>query len=676
MFKSVLLLSGLFTIAACQPATVDTPVSEPLASGVESTGMNLNIAPQDDFFQYANGAWLASTEIPADKSTWGSFSLLREQAKHDIQAIVTQLPPAATANPSQKTIANFYKAFMDEERIEQLGLMPIQKQLTELGNIETHRQLGTAFARASTMGYSSPFDFWIGQDAKDPGVYTVYFTQSGLGLPDREYYSDDSARGQKIRESYLVYIEKLLNHANIENAARAADDILSLEMRLAAVQWSRVENRDRDKTYNRVTTRQLKAINTGVDWNDYLQLTGTSVVDHFIVRQPSYFTKLGAIVQQTDINDWRAYLQFHLLNRYASYLNQAFNDAKFDFYGRTLSGVPEQEPRWQRAVSSMNGGMGELLGQLYVEQHFPPQAKQRMVVLVDNLKEAYRQSISNLDWMEQSTRKKALEKLEQFNTKIGYPDQWRDYSGLSVGHELVANIDAVQAFNLQFEMAKLNQPVNRNEWFMPPQTVNAYYSPGMNEIVFPAAILQPPFFYMDADDAINYGAIGGVIGHEIGHGFDDQGSKYDGTGKLENWWQAQDREQFEKRTQQLVAQYNAYQPFPDANINGQLTLGENIGDLGGLSIALKAYQLSLNGKPAPVIDGFTGEQRVFLGWAQAWRVKRREELARQILVTDPHSPAKYRVNGVLPNIPDFYQAFDVKEGDGMYLPPEQRVKIW
>lgn len=676
MIKAAALLIPFLLLTACQPASDKAPAQPSLASGVELTGMDTSTPAQQDFFQYANGSWLANTQIPADKSTWGSFSLLREQAKEDIHAIVTSLPPAQTASDSEQTIAYFYQSFMDVERVEQLGMKPLKQKLDEINQLNSHQQLAAAFAQASIHGYSSPFDFWVGQDAKDPEAYTVYFTQSGLGLPDRDYYSDESERGQKIRESYLNYVEKLLNLADFDDPARAADEIVSLEMKLAAAQWNRVDNRDHDKTYNPVSLAQLEAIPSGIQWSDYLRLTGTHVIDDFIVRQPSYLSKLGTIVQQTEIETWRSYLQFHLLNRYASYLSESFYEAKFDFYGRTLSGIPQQEPRWQRAVGSMNSSMGELLGQLYVEQHFPPEAKQRMVVLVDKLKEAYRQSIIELDWMEQATRDKALEKLNQFNTKIGYPDHWRDFSGLSLGNDLVANIDALQAFNLQYEMAKLNQPVNRDEWFMPPQTVNAYYSPGMNEIVFPAAILQPPFFYMNADDAINYGAIGGVIGHEIGHGFDDQGSKYNGSGKLENWWQPHDREQFEKRTQQLVSQYNAYQPFPDTHINGQLTLGENIGDLGGLTIALKAYRLSLNGKPSPVIDGFTGDQRVFLGWAQAWRVKRREELARQILVTDPHSPAKYRVNGVLPNIPDFYQAFDVKEGDGMYLPPEQRVKIW
>lgn len=670
------LLAALVILAACQ-ATDNKPDSTPaLASGVELEGMDNRIPPQQDFFLYANGNWLANTEIPADKSTWGSFSLLREQAKRDLKTIVTELPPAQSATASEQTLAWFYQSYMDQQAIEQAGIAPLRDKLAVLAKLDHHQQLGAAFANASREGYRAPFDFWVGQDAKNPSAYTVYFTQSGLGLPDREYYSDDSERGQKIRESYRAYIQKLLALAAIDDAAQAANEVLALETRLAAVQWSRVDNRDSDKTYNPVSLTKLQAIPTGIDWQQYLQLTGTDVSDKFIVRQPSYLAELGPIIEQTDMTNWRLYLQFHLLKRYASYLSQDFDEANFDFYGRTLSGIPEQEPRWQRAINTMNRNMGELLGQLYVERYFPPQAKQHMVLLVDNLKQAYRQSISELEWMQPTTRAKALEKLAQFNTKIGYPDHWRSFKGLELGPELIANIDALQAFNYQYQVSKLKQAVNRNEWFMPPQTVNAYYSPGMNEIVFPAAILQPPFFYADADDAINYGAIGAVIGHEIGHGFDDQGSKYDGTGKLENWWQAEDREQFEARTQQLVRQYDAYQPFPDANINGALTLGENIGDLGGLSIALKAYQLSLNGKPSPVIDGFTGEQRVFLGWAQAWRVKRREELARQILVTDPHSPARYRVNGVLPNIDDFYPAFAVEEGDAMYIPPEQRVKIW
>ncbi len=674
MFKAIPFLIGIVFLTSCQPTQLESPDQQSLISGVELKGMDPGTPPQQDFFQYANGHWLENTEIPTDKSSWGSFAILREQALYNLKTIVKELPPADEANPSQKNLAYFYQSFMDQQRIQQAGNKPLQEKLTALGNISRHEELSTAFANAATMGLASPLNFWVDQDAKNPDAYTVYFTQSGLGLPDRDYYFDDSEKGQKLRQRYLVYIERLLLLAGLDQAS--ASNVLALETRLASIQWSRVDNRDRDKTYNPVNSDQLQTINAGINWQRYLQHTAVDTIDTYIIRQPSYFSELGTVVTDTPLADWRSYLQFHLINHYARYLSEPFSEARFDFYGRTLLGTPDQEPRWQRAISSMNQQMGELLGERYVEKHFSPQAKQRMLMLVDNLIAAYRQSINNLDWMQQDTRDKALEKLNQFTVKIGYPERWRDYSGLVLGKELISNIDTLQRFNYRYQIAKLEQPVNRDEWFMPPQTVNAYYNPGMNEIVFPAAILQPPFFYSNADDAINYGAIGGVIGHEIGHGFDDQGSKYDGQGRLHNWWRVEDRQQFEARTQQLVDQYAQYQPLPGTHINGELTLGENIGDLGGLSIALKAYRLSLQGKPSPLIDGFTGEQRVFLGWAQAWRSKRREESVRLLLLTDPHSPAEYRVNGVLPNISEFYSAFDVKESDGMYLPPSQRVKIW
>ncbi|HAD10071.1 MAG TPA: peptidase M13, partial [Porticoccaceae bacterium] len=533
------------------------------------------------------------------------------------------------------------------------------------------------FAKFNAIGVDSPLNFWINQDDKDSTRYTVFLTQSGLGLPDRDYYFDDSERGREILEQYRSFITRLLTLADIEDAEQATQRIITLETRLAEHQWNKVDNRDSEKTYNPHTIAELRQLLSDYHLDSLLAGVGLDGQEQFVLRQPSYAEALNHLLPQIDMDTWRDYLRFNVLVSFAPYLSQAFEQAHFDFYRRTLSGQPEQQARWKRAISSINGYMGELLGQLYVARHFPPEAKTRMVELVDGLITAYRSSITELEWMGPETRQKALTKLAMFTPKIGYPDKWKDYSRLAIdASDLVGNIKRARTFDHQYQINKLGKPVDRSEWFMAPQRVNAYYNPGMNEIVFPAAILQPPFFNMAADDAVNYGAIGGVIGHEIGHGFDDQGSKYTGEGNLESWWTEADRAAFERRTGQLVEQYAAYEPLPGLTLNGELTLGENIGDLGGLSIALEAYRQSLDGKPAPVIDGLTGEQRVFMGWAQAWRVKRRDALTERLIKTDPHSPPKYRVNGVLPNIDAFYSAFDVKPGDKMYLPPEQRVKIW
>ncbi len=670
------------------------PATEPMNSGIDRAGIDLSIRPQDDFFAYANGGWLENTEIPADKSSWGSFAILHEQSLKQLQVIIEEssrasntleLAPTDKSDATQK-IGAFYRAWLNEEALEDRQLSPIAAELANINQAQSHNDIIRLFASLNELGIDSPLNFWVGQDDKDSARYAVFLTQSGLGLPDRDYYFDESERGQEIREAYKAFIIQILSLASTNETVegikaaeirQSAQDIIALETQLAEHQWTKVDNRDSEKTYNKFTAEQMQASLSHYSFTEFTVGLGIANQADYIVRQPSYLEALNNLVNEVSVDTWKDYLRFNLLISYAPILAKPFEQAHFDFYNKTLNGQPEQQARWKRAISSINGNIGELLGQLYVAKHFPPEAKAHMVELVDNLISAYRTSITELDWMSLETREKALTKLALFTSKIGYPDKWKDYSSLIViDDDLVGNIKRARAFNHQLQIDKLGKPVDRSEWFMAPQRVNAYYNPGMNEIVFPAAILQPPFFNLEADDAVNYGGIGGVIGHEIGHGFDDQGSKYTGEGNLESWWTEQDRTSFEQRTGQLVEQYTAYEVLPNLFINGELTLGENIGDLGGLSIALKAYQLSNKGKPTPELDGFSGEQRVLLGWAQAWRVKRRDELAERLIKTDPHSPPKYRVNGVLPNIDAFYPAFDVKAGDSLYLPPEQRVKIW
>ena len=671
LFSSLL---GLLLLSGCDTKTAE---QERNPSGLALQGMDSNVRPQDDFFAYANGRWMRETQIPKDKSSWGSFSILHEKSLDQLQIIIQQAANDNVDDPAQQRIGNYYKAFLDTEAIAELDLAPLATELVLIEIMQTHADVATYFGRSNVFGIDSPLNFWVDQDAKDSTRYIAYFTQSGLGLPDRDYYFDTSERGQEILEKYRVYIDQLMTLAKAKVSEQTVDNIIAIETALAAKHWSKVDNRDSDLTYNKLSDTALQALLPDYQLKLFLEGLGLGEQSEVIVRQPTYAQALNQIFTDTDVKQWQDYLRFKVLSTYAAYLPEAYEQLSFDFYQRTLSGQPEQQPRWKRAVNSINSNIGELLGQLYVAKHFPPEAKARMVELVDQLIAAYRLSISELEWMSPATREKALEKLATFTPKIGYPDKWKDYSSLEIkANELVGNIRRANQFNHQLQIDKLGKVVDRSEWFMAPQKVNAYYNPGMNEIVFPAAILQPPFFDIHADDAVNYGGIGGVIGHEIGHGFDDQGSKYTGEGNLENWWTDKDREHFEQRTRHLIKQYAAYEPLPNLPINGELTLGENIGDLGGLSIALKAYELSLQGKPAPQMGKFTGQQRVFLGWAQAWRVKRRPELIERLIKTDPHSPPEFRVNGVVPNIAAFYSAFDVQAGDGMYLAPEQRVKIW
>ncbi len=680
---SVALALGL---AACnKPDTTQTQsaaiveVKAPLVSGVDTRYFDPAVAFSADFFQAVNGKWLAETEIPADKASYGSFHILADNSQQAVKAIIDEVSARTDLTPGsdEQKLGSFYNSFMDEASIEKLGLSPLQPQLDAINALSDKTQLAALFARLQRDGVTIPFGWFVNNDAKNSTEYAVYLGQGGLGLPDRDYYFKDDEASLNIITQYQAYLTDMFSLAGFADAAAAAQRVYALEKALAEHHWTRLESRNADKTYNKMSAAELNASLGSFDWAAFASGARLAAVNDIIVRQPSYFAGFAKVLDNTDLQSWQDYLSMKTIHGYADKLSSPFADRRFAFYGTTLSGIQEQQPRWKRAVDAADQVLGELTGKLYVERHFKPEAKQRMEQLVANLIKAYEISIKELEWMTEETKVAALDKLSKFTPKIGYPDKWKDYSALQIdAGDLVGNVMRASQWGYDQMVAKLGKPIDKGEWFMTPQTVNAYYNPVNNEIVFPAAILQPPFFNMAADDAVNYGGIGGVIGHEIGHGFDDQGAKYDGNGNLRNWWTEQDKGQFQARGAKLIGQYNKFEPLPGVNVNGAVALGENIGDLGGMTVALKAYQLSLDGQDAPVLDGFSGEQRFFISWAQVWRTKFREEALRRQLSTGPHSPAHYRVIGVLPNIPQFYTAFDIKEGDAMYLPPEQRVKIW
>jgi predicted metalloendopeptidase len=650
-----------------------------LASGIDRSGFDETVRPQDDLFEYVNGGWLAATEIPADKSRYGTFGVLADKSEEDVRVLVeevSQTQDVEEGSAAQK-IRDYFNAYMDVDAANANGVTPLNDDLARIDAASSHKDIVALFASLGVDGVTSPIGGFIFSDFQDANTNVVYLAEAGLSLPDRDYYLKDDEQHVKARALLQEYAQTLFELAGLEGADTIGKRILALESQLAEVQWTREENRDRVKQYNPMSLEQLYELAPGIDWSAYLEASMVPERESYIVMQPSFFAAADDIITGTDVEMWKDYLRYHTLSNFASLLSDDFYMAAFNMFNKGLQGTEEPRPRWKRAISSLNGNMGELLGQLYVEKHFNAEAKARMQVLIDNLVEAYRISINDLDWMSDVTKQQALEKLSKFNSKIGYPDQWRDYSSLEViAGDLVGNIKRANAFEYQRNLAKLDRPVDKSEWLMTPQTVNAYYLPMWNEIVFPASILQPPYFNMDAEDAVNYGAIGAVIGHEIGHGFDDSGRRFDGDGNLRDWWTEEDNALFLERKDALAAQYNGYEVIDGITINGEFTSGENIGDLGGLSIALKAYHLSLNGEEAPVIDGWTGDQRFFLGWAQAWREKRRPEEEKRLLTIDSHSPPRFRANGTAVNVPGFYEAFDVQEGDGLYLPPEERVKIW
>ena len=675
MLRAALLAVCLFPAAAGAQSA-----SEPASSrlGVDLSAFDRSVRPQDDFYRFVNGGWLARTEIPADRSNYGSFTELADRAELALRAIVEEAAATPSSDPTgdMEKIGALYRSFMDTVRIEALGIRPVQPQLARIDELRSHAGLPALFARLAREGVQRPFSLSVSQDARAAHRYTVYLGQSGLGLPDRDYYFRPDYEFARTRGEYVDYIATLLRLAGHARPHTGANRVMALETRLAEKSWTRVQNRDRNATYNAMSVADLERLVPGFDWRAYLDAAEVDV-DSVVVRQPSFFAALDTILGEASVEALRDYLTFKVLDAAAPYLSSELAGPRFHFRGRVLAGTEQERQRWKRGIDHVSGAMGDALGRAYVERHFQPEARARMQELVDNLMEAFRRGIDRLEWMSPATRAEAHAKLAAFNTKIGYPDEWEDYSSLAVRDgDLVGNVLRANEFQYRDMIGRLGQPVDREEWFMRPFTVNAYYSSTMNEIVFPAAILQPPFFNPEADDAVNYGAIGGVIGHEISHGFDDQGRKSDGEGNLRDWWTEADAAAFQERATRLGAQYDAFSPIPGMNVSGQLTMGENIGDLSGLAVAYEAYKLSLDGREAPVIEGFTGDQRFFLGWAQVWRRLYREAELRNRLLTDSHSPSEYRTNGVLRNLDAFHDAWGTRPGDGMWLPPEERVEIW
>ncbi len=652
-----------------------------LASGVASQYIDPGVRVQDDFFTHLNGKWLKSVEIPADKSSWGSFAKLDDDTQPILLAIIENAAkdPHKVAGSNAQKIGDFYASFMDEPKLETLGMTPLQPTLAQVAAVKDKAELPALFAHLGTLGVNIPYDFGIHQDARDSTKYVADIGQGGLGLPDRDYYlKPEDAKLADVLAKYAGHVERTLALAGDQDAAAEAKAIVAFETDLARLQWTKVENRDPVKTYNKVALDQMAAMAPGHDWKAYLDGAGISgKVNYVIVSQPSYLKGFAELAAKTPLDTIKAYLRWHVISSYSNFLSKAFVDERFGFYGTTLTGVTQMQPRWKRGVATVENSLGESIGKLYVAQNFPAERKARMEAMVKNLLAAYKQSIDKLDWMSPATKKEAQAKLAKFTPKIGYPNKWKDYSALTVARDdLVGNVMHSRVVESNRELNKLGKPIDRDEWGMTPQTINAYYNPELNEIVFPAAILQPPFFDANADDAVNYGAIGAVIGHEISHGFDDQGSQYDGDGNLRDWWSAADHKNFNAKTKMLVDQYNSYSPIPGYHVNGALTLGENIADNSGVAIAYKAYKLSLHGRKAPVIDGYTGEQRFYIGFGQVWRMKMREAAQIVRIKSDPHSPGQFRTNGTLKNQPGFYAAFGVKPGDKMYLAPKDRVIIW
>lgn len=676
---ALLALTGAAVVAGPLSAQPGPSARGELGLGIDTTNFDHGVRPQDDFFRFTNGTWLNETQIPEDRSSYGSFVELADASQDALREIVEEAGSEAHPVGSvEQKVGDFYAAFMDSAAVEGLGAQPLRQELERIAALTSHEELPDLFAQLTRIGVRNPFSVYVSPDAKNSTRYVAYASQSGLGLPDRDYYlNQGDEKLAQAREAYRSYAATLLELAGVENPQAGADRVLALETALAAHQWDRTRNRDREATYNAIDPADVDAVTPGFSWSAYLEALDVAESPILVVRQPDYFTQAGEVLTDTPIEGWRDYLTLRLLDAYADYLSSDFVTAAFEFRGRTLQGLSEQRPRWKRGVDATQSALGMQLGRVYVDRHFRPEAKERMNELVDNLVAAFRDGIEELEWMGPATRVEAQDKLSKFTVKIGYPDVWPEHEGLEVrAGDLVGNVQRARAFEYEEMVGKLGGPIDRHEWAMTPQTVNAYYHSTLNEIVFPAAILQPPFFDVTADDAVNYGAIGAVIGHEISHGFDDQGRRSDGDGNLRDWWTAEDAAAFEARATRLVEQYNQYEPIPGMNINGRLTLGENIGDLSGLAVAYSAYRKSLGGQEAPVIGGLTGDQRFFLGWAQVWRILFREEALRQRLLTDPHSPGEYRVNGVLRNLDAFHEAFDVRPGDGMYLPPEERVSIW
>ncbi|MCH7955327.1 MAG: hypothetical protein IIC40_06225 [Candidatus Marinimicrobia bacterium] len=676
-----LLLFSAILMVSCSAGSgkMDTNIKEKtLSSGIDLSNFDTSVRPQDDIYQYVNGTWLANTEIPADKSNYGSFTELRDMSDERLKSIIDA---ASTGEEEQSEemlkVGAFYRSYMNTDLIEELGITPLAGELSKIQSVSSYDDLLDLFVQIQKKGVKTPIGISVSQDSKETTRYILYANQSGLGLPDRDYYLKEGERFDTIREKYEEHIANIFTLAGIDDAKSKAERVMEIETGLAEHHWTRVENRDRDKTYNKHDLAGLNELTPNFDWKAFYAGIGVAETQEVVVRQPSYLEGFNRKWKEVSVDDWKVYFTWHLYDAFAAELNADFVDANFDMYSKTLNGIEENLPRWKRGVSAVDLILGEAVGKIYVQKHFTPAAKERMVELVHNLEAAMEERLKGLEWMGEETKAQALIKLSKFSSKIGYPDVWKDYSDLEIKEDdLIGNYLRYNKFVDDKAMAKLPGPIDRNEWFMNPQTVNAYYNPSMNEVVFPAAILQPPFFNMQADDAVNYGGIGAVIGHELSHGYDDQGRKSDGDGNLKEWWTEEDEKKFNERAQVMIDQFSAFSPLDSVYLNGELTLGENIGDMAGLTVAYRAYKNSLNGKEAPLIDGLTGDQRFFIGWAQVWRRNMREKALRQRILTDPHSPGNYRVTGALQNMPEFYEAFDVKEGDKMFIPVEKRVKIW
>ena len=652
-----------------------------MRSGLDLNHIDSAVRPQDDLFRFMNGKWLKESQIPEDRASDGAFYWLYEQAEKQVkQIILDQAASSGAAGSNAQKIGDLYNAFMDEARAEQLGIGPIEKDLAAAASFKTADEFFQILGELESCGLSGLFYSYVSTDNKDSTKNILYIGQGGLSLPDEAYYREDEY--QEIRDAFLLHVQQIFDLAKLPNGKAAAAQVLELETQIAAAHWDQVKDRDAEATYNKKSFSQLTSLTPAFNWPIWMKASNTpaNVLAQVVVRQPSFFEALSKLIQNFEADKWRIWLTWQIISGASPYLNKALVDENFNFYGTTLSGIPKLKQRWKRGVGLVEGALGEAVGAIYVDRHFGEVAKTRMVKLVANLIQAYRVDIKALTWMSDETKEKAFVKLDKFTPKIGYPDRWRDYSKLTITPgDLIGNLAAIAKYSQDYEYAKIGKAVDKSEWYMTPQTVNAYYNPGMNEIVFPAAILQPPFFDVLADDdAANYGGIGAVIGHEIGHGFDDQGSKYDGDGNLVNWWSDKDRAEFEKRTKKLIEQYDQLSPSaaPDVKVNGALTIGENIGDLGGLTIAYKAYEISLDGKQPPDIDGYTGAQRFFMGWAQSWRGKYRPEEVRRRIATDPHSPDEFRCNQIVANLDEFYDAFSVSDKDKHFMPANERVRIW
>lgn len=677
-------ISLVLGVSACSNNSTHEKIAETarknhtLTSGIDLASIDTRVAPAQDFFRYVNGKWVDNTQIPADKARWGSFDELRESAETDVLALIQAL--SATEHPKnsdEQKIADLYQSFLDETLIEQLGLTPLNDSLERIDQLKNHADLVQLWGEWQAYGIGTPVELYVSADQKQSDQYITGAYQAGLGLPDREYYLKTDAHSLELMEKYQAYVTRVLTLAGIDYAEQAANNIINIEKKIAAAHWSRVQNRDRTATYNKLTLAELHKLAPGLNWSRLFAAAQLGEINAVVINQPTYLRALATLHTSIPVAQWQQYLKFHVINSNAAHLNKTFVDANFDFYGKTLNGLQEQRTREKRAAAITDTTLGFLVGKKYVATHFKPEAKARMDKMIENLRAAFGESIDELSWMSEDTKKQAQIKLAKFNTKIGYPEQWRDYDCVTIApKDLIGNLRRSAACEHQRAVARLGKPVDRSEWSMTPQTVNAYYSSTMNEIVFPAAILQAPFFNVDAEDAVNYGAIGAVIGHEFTHGFDDQGRHSDGDGNLRDWWTTEDAVQFKSRAQLMIDQYSAYNPIDDLHLQGALGLGENIADLGGVTLAYRAYKNSQSGKSGKTIDGFTPEQRFFMGWAQVWRIKYRDEALRQHVINGPHSPGMYRVLGPLSNMPEFYKVYDVKPGDGMYREEKVRVKIW